>query len=67
MYLKDKKTGFVENFDEKELKTFEALRKRSKMEKKLTQDVESLQNELINIKKMFEQVVERVKNVNTNS
>lgn len=61
-YIKDTKTGIVHNMDESGLKSTMSLRERIKKEKQLTRELQSVQDELIEIKALLQDFM-RNKNV----
>lgn len=61
-FVKDPKTGIVHNMDDIGLKTTMTLRERVKKEKQLTRELQAVQNELTEIKSLFQDFM-RNKNV----
>lgn len=61
-FVKDPKTGIVHNMDDVGLKTTMTMRERVKKEKQLTRELQAVQNELTEIKSLFQDFM-RNKNV----
>ena len=61
-FVKDPKTGIVHNMDDIGLKTTMTMRERVKKEKQLTSELQAVQNELTEIKSLFQDFM-RNKNV----
>lgn len=61
-YVKDSSTGIVHNMDDTGLMTTMTLRERIKKEKQLARELQSVQNELTEIKELLQEFM-RNKNV----
>lgn len=61
-FVKDPNTGIVHNLDDIGLQNVMSLRERAKREKQLTRELQSVKDELLEIKSLFQEFM-RNKNV----